>query len=433
MRQVGATLSCRTDGTASQELPVIDDRVPFDRVEAARNGPATYGLEMAGEANPNDRGTGFHGEPFRFFDNREKYLLFVTTTSEKRVVASRIGNELDLLEPKPPALRVFDAGTGNGVVLAHVLSDLHNRMPTVPFVVVGKEISMEDTRLTLSTLPDRLVEHPETAIVITNMTYAEAPRLFPHKPESRERIAWWDIGLDGTTSHEFQQQISGLEHVLSQGWQTVTSPATGNPIYATPSVLVLYRSDRAFMLHDVIPRNIGAPQPFGYDLVLAAQPYRSRTPAELKVRTVLVPLAKALDPKGRLVVVQSTGHDPGMEIVRRIWPGDEPFATPRHLLVKELDRQLNGEGPAEFVFENHDDARALFSYHLHAMPSEISNRLSTSTALAAWNAAIYVAQIDDESVSEAMQHSDYLRVTNEVVLEHGGLWFQDESFVVVRQ
>ena len=46
-------------------------------------------------------------EPFRFFDNREKYLLFVTTTSEKAVVASRIGNELDHLKPPPPALRVF--------------------------------------------------------------------------------------------------------------------------------------------------------------------------------------------------------------------------------------------------------------------------------------------------------------------------------------
>ena len=37
------------------------------------------------------------GEPFRFFDNREKYLLFVTTTSEKAVVAARVGKELDLL------------------------------------------------------------------------------------------------------------------------------------------------------------------------------------------------------------------------------------------------------------------------------------------------------------------------------------------------
>jgi hypothetical protein len=388
---------------------------------------------MASEAVSNDVVIGPDGEPFRFFDNREKYLLFVTTTSEKSVVASRIGHELDLLGPQPPALRVFDAGTGNGVVLAHVLRDLHQRMPTVPFVVVGKEISMEDTRLTLSTLPDRLAEHPETVVVLTNMFYAEAPALFPRKPENQERIAWWDIGLEGTTSHEFQQQISDLEHVLSEGWQTVTSPTTGNPVYAKPSVLVLYRSDRAFALHDVIPRNIGAPQPFGYDLVLAAQPYRSRTPAEPKVRTVLVPLAEALRPKGRLVVVQSTGHDPGMEIVRRIWPGDEPFATPRHLLVKELDRQLNGDGAPEFVFENHDDTQALFSYHLHAMPSEITNRLSTSTALAAWNAAIYVAQVDDESVAEAMQHGDYLKVTNDVVLKHGGLWFQDESFVVVRR
>src|ERR671913_2231234 len=82
------------------------------------------------------------GEPFRFFDNREKYLLFVTTTSEKAVVAARIGNELDQLKPTPPALRVFDAGTGNGVVLSTVLSDLHRRMPSVPFVVVGKEVSM---------------------------------------------------------------------------------------------------------------------------------------------------------------------------------------------------------------------------------------------------------------------------------------------------
>lgn len=373
------------------------------------------------------------GEPFRFYDNREKYLLFVTTTSEKSVVAARIGNELDHLRPTPPALRLFDAGTGNGVVLSHVLRDLHRRLPWVPVLVVGKEISMEDTRLTLSTLPDRLAEHPETVVVLTNMFYSEAPGLYPHKPENQAKLKWWDIPLDGSTSHEFHQQIVGLEHILESGWQTRTSPTTGNPIYATPSVLVLYRKDRAFSLHDIIPRDIGAPQPFDYDLVLAAQPYRSRTPAEPKVRTVLAPLARALAPNGRLVVVQSTGHDPGMEIVRRIWPGDEPFATPRHTLIKELDRQLNdGEGEPQFSFEGDSDAQALFSYHMHAMPSEVTNRLTTSTALAAWNAAVYVAQVEDERVAEAMENADYLQVTNEVVLKHGGLWFQDESFVVVR-
>ena len=368
-------------------------------------------------------------EPFRFYDIREKYLLFVTTTSEKVEVATRIGRELPLLKPTPPALHLFDAGTGNGVVLSHVLRDLHRRLPNVPFLVVGKEISMEDTRLTMAGLPDRLAEHPDTVVVLTNMFYAEAPRLYPRSPENQAKVQWWDVPLEGSFAFDYHQQISTLEHILESGWQT-TSSKSGNPIYATPSVLVLYRADRAFALHDIIPRNAGAPQELEYDLVLAAQPYRSRTAAEPKVRTVLAPLSRALAPNGRLIVVQSTGHDPGMEIVRRIWPDDEPFATPRNLLIQELDRQLNdGDDPTAYSF---DDSQALFTYHLHAMPSEVTNRLSTSTALAAWNAAVYVAQIEDERVTEVMQHGDYLDATKEVVLRHGGLWFQDESFVVVR-
>ncbi len=33
---------------------------------------------------------------------------------------------------------------------------------------------------------------------------------------------------------------------------------------------------------------------------------------------------------------------------------------------------------------------------MHTLPSEISAAIGTSTLLAAWNAAIYVAQIEDE-------------------------------------
>lgn len=371
-------------------------------------------------------------EPFRFYDNREKYLLFVTTTSEKVEVASRIARELDLLRPTPPALRVFDAGTGNGVVLSHVLRDLHRRYPTVPFVVVGKEISMEDTRLTLSTLADRLAEHPETIVVLTNMFYSEAPSLFPNAADNQARLSWHDCPLNGSSASELAQQITALEPLLVNGWQTTTSASSGNPIYATPSVMVLYRADRAFALDGLIPRNIGARQPFGYDLVLAAQPYRSRTAATTKVRTVLAPLARSLNANGRLIVIQSTGHDPGMQIVRRMWPGDEPFATPRHLLITELETQLAG-GPASFAFEGTTDAQSLFTYRLHSMPNEVSNRLSTSTMLAAWNAAVYVAQIEDERVAEVLRDPTYLDVTRDVVLRNGGLWFQDESFVVVRR
>lgn len=386
-------------------------------------------------ANTAEAGTdaatlGANSEPFRFFDNREKYLMFVTTTSEKAMVSQRIGKELPLLQPAPPAVHVFDAGTGNGTVLANSLRHLHYEMPTVPTVVVGKEFSMEDARLTLATFPGRLAEHPETIFVLTNMAYREAPSLFPSSEANQANLQWWEVPLEGTTGHEFQNQINDLEHVLEVGWQTKTSPKTGNQIYATPSVIVLYRKDRAFALHDMIPRNTGAPQAFGYDLILCAQPWRSRTPAEPKVKTVLAPCARALNPKGRLIVIQSTGHDPGMEIIRRIWPEDDPFATPRALLMAELDRQLNTGGA--YRYEHHDDANSLFTYHLHSMPSEVQNRLSMSTSLAAWNAAVYVAQIDDVRTAEAMETSDYMKITNDVVVKHGGLWFQDESFVVVR-
>src|SRR5262249_28800271 len=97
---------------------------------------------------------------FRFFDNRQKYLLFVNTCSEKWVVAHRLGRGLVNTHPPPRAVRLFAAGIGDGTVLARVMRAMHDRFPAMPFYVVGKEISLEDTRLTLQKVPDRFVEHP---------------------------------------------------------------------------------------------------------------------------------------------------------------------------------------------------------------------------------------------------------------------------------
>ena len=94
---------------------------------------------------------------FRFFDNRQKYLLFVNTCSEKEVVARRVGLELAHIHPRPPAVRLFDAGMGDGTVLAGVMREMHRRFPTVPFHIVGKEISLEDIRLTLQKMADRFI------------------------------------------------------------------------------------------------------------------------------------------------------------------------------------------------------------------------------------------------------------------------------------
>ena len=84
---------------------------------------------------------------FRFFDNRQKYLLFVNTCSEKDVVAKRVGLELGHIHPRPPSVRLFDAGMGDGTVLARVMREMHRRFTTGPVYIVGKEISLEDVRL----------------------------------------------------------------------------------------------------------------------------------------------------------------------------------------------------------------------------------------------------------------------------------------------
>ncbi len=120
------------------------------------------------------------GDPqrnFRFFDNRQKYLLFVNTCSEKWEVANRVSDELAHIHPRPPAVRVFDAGVGDGSVLTRVMRAMHDRFAHMPFYLVGKEISLEDIRLTLQKMPDRFFEHPSTVLVLTNLAYADAPWL----------------------------------------------------------------------------------------------------------------------------------------------------------------------------------------------------------------------------------------------------------------
>src|SRR5437764_8288731 len=51
---------------------------------------------------------------------------------------------------------------------------------------------------------------------------------------------------------------------------------------------------------------------------------------------------------------------------------------------------------------------------MHTLPSEISDAIGTSTLWAAWNAAVYVAQIDDGRLSAALADRAYLDATQAV-------------------
>ena len=84
------------------------------------------------------------GKDFRFYDSRQKYLLFVTTTNEKNKIAESIQPIISSLKPKQPALKIFDAGLGDGSLLMNVLRQCHQRFPNIPQLVSGKEISIEN-------------------------------------------------------------------------------------------------------------------------------------------------------------------------------------------------------------------------------------------------------------------------------------------------
>jgi hypothetical protein len=367
---------------------------------------------------------------FRFFDNRQKYLLFVNTCSEKWVVANRVSLELANIHPRPPAVRVFDAGVGDGSVLTRVMRSMHDKFPTMPFYIVGKEISLEDIRLTLQKAADRFMEHPSTVLVLTNLAYADAPWLAVKSVSAATSFVWHDLALTGNTAHQFEEQITGLEDFLAQNWKAGVSAKTGNPVYERPVVLVIYRSDHKFLLDPIIPKP--GRTHADYDLVIASQPYRARASLDFKAKKVIAPLSRALGPGGRLIAIHSHGNDPGMEIVHKVWPQDHPFIHDRHQIMRAVKQELGNAG-RDLNFNAYADNRALFRYDMHTLPSEVSASIGTSTLLAAWNAAIYVAQVEDDRLTEVVADGRYLDATREVLREHGGLWFHDESYVISRR
>ncbi len=388
-----------------------------------RTRTAARSVEAPAAAAPQDRN-------FRFFDNRQKYLLFVSTCSEKAVVAQRVKMELGNIHPRPPAVRIFDAGVGDGTVLTRVMRAMHSRFATMPFYIVGKEISLEDVRLALEKMPDRFFEHPATVLVMTNLYYREAPWLVPGSLTAASGLAWHELALTGTTGHEFEEQITALAPFLAEHWRAHVSPTSGNPVYERPAVLVIYREDHRFLLDPIIPRRGGTAA--DYDLVIASQPYRARAPLDFKAARVIAPLAKSLGRGGRLLAIHSHGNDPGLEILQGMWPGENPFRHDRHQMLKAVKEAL-GPAARELNFNAYSDARSLFRYDMHTLPTEISSSIGTSTLFAAWNAAVYVGQIEDARLEDAIRHGRYLQVTSDVLQQHDGLWFQDESYVISRR
>jgi hypothetical protein len=288
---------------------------------------------------------------------------------------------------------------------------------------------MEGVRLALEKMPDRFFEHPATVLVLTNLHYDEAPWLAPRRRPTLDLI-WHEMPLAGRTADEFEQQITALSPWLAENWRTRFGGDSGRLTYERPAALVLYREDHRFALDAVLPRRGAARADF--DLIVASQPYRARAPLAFKAQRVLAPLARALAPQGRLLGIHSHGHDPGAEILQAVWPGENPFEHDRHAVLGATKETL-GADRRRFELVADSDDRSIFRYAMHTVPREVSAPVGTSTLLAAWNAAVYVGQIDDERLKRAMSERTYVDAVRRVLEKHGGLWFFDESYVISRR
>ena len=126
------------------------------------------------------------------------------------------------------------------------------------------------------------------------------------------------------------------------------------------------------------------------------------------------------------------GNDPGMEIVESVWPGQNPFSVSRQEILEAVKSEL-GDEATNFIFSAGSNIDSLFNYEMHTLPNEISSSIGTSTLLAAWNAATYVAQVEDDRLEAAMHDDAYISATRNVLAKRGGLWFQNECYTITRK
>ncbi|MEM9757455.1 MAG: hypothetical protein AAF914_15740, partial [Pseudomonadota bacterium] len=228
-------------------------------------------------------------------------------------------------------------------------------------------------------------------------------------------------------SYDFQEQVSALFGTMSQDWRVQSGP-DGRPLYATPSVAVVYRADQRDSLAGLLPRP-GDPA-LCYDYALLNHPYLHTHTMVFRTDYVLGPVAERLAPGGKMTVVQSLGQDPAHEIVQELWPDQSLPTTSRHDIISALRKALP---QGAYSFAGLTDTNALFRFDMHTLPYSPDQSLGALSLNSAWNNAVYFAQVREDLAQEAMREgAGYLDKTRDVIDRHDGLWFVNETFSVTR-
>lgn len=365
---------------------------------------------------------------FAFHEQRQRFHIFANTTNESWVVADRVATELADLSPGPDGFRLLYTPMDNGIILTRTLRALHALHPDVPVLVVMKGRGLEDLRNTMGRLVDRITEHPLSVFVMTNMYLREAVDLTKRSGDNPENVVWRNLALEGRRSYDFQGQVAGLYGELAREW-LVHQGENAQPVYAVPSVVTIYRLDQESGLQSILPTP-GDPE-LRYNYALLNHPYLHSHTMTFRLDYVLRPVFDRLAAGGRMTVIQGYPRDPAHELVGRIWPEQALPVISRYDVIRDLRKDLAGE---RFTVSGLTDTNALFRFDMHTLPVLEGHNLGTQSLSAAFNNAVYFAQVREELVQDAIREGRrYLEITEQVLRENGGLWFVNEAFSVTRK
>jgi len=166
-----------------------------------------------------------------------------------------------------------------------------------------------------------------------------------------------------------------------------------------------------------------------YDLVIASQPYRARASAEFKASKVLAPARSEPGPGGRMIAIHSHGRDRVGSCSALAGRKSVPDRSPR---ASEGDPRRTRADGRDLNFNAYADNRSIFRYEMHTLPRKSATRSAPRPLLAAWNAAVYVAQIEDQRLAEVHGDRGYSRPRRRCCAATGAVVL-DESYVISRK
>ena len=100
-----------------------------------------------------------------------------------------------------------------------------------------------------------------------------------------------------------------------------------------------------------------------------------------------------------------------MEIIKGIWPSENPFPSLGKDIILYLKENLDKNLLNKINFNKPE----IFKYYLRTLPNEIQNGIATSIIFSSWNAATYVNQISDDKVLIIEQNSQHVKHIQEIV------------------